>query len=160
MGLVENDTNFVDIQIPGVSKQRFRINGDNDKILELNTSDVNIISRLNKGYNELMNLVNKVSEISTAADDKEPTEKQLEKMAVKLDEIDGKMRGWVDYIFDSNVSEVCAGNASMYDPTDGKFRFEHIIESLGKLYAGTVNEEFEKMRKRVSKHTNKYTKKA
>ena len=159
MGLVENDTNFVDIQIPGVSKQRFRINGDNDKILELDTQDVNIIPRLNKGYKELMGLVDKISEVSAAADE-DATDKALEKMSAKIEELDSKMKNWVDYIFDSNVSEVCIGNGSMYDPSDGKFKFEHIIESLGKLYAETFNEEFEKMRKRVSKHTNKYTKKA
>ncbi len=154
MALIENEVQ--DLVIPELDRKKFRINGDNNRILELNTSDVNIVSRLNKGYTELLSLAEAVKELDL--EDEGTTEEQMEKMSEQLSEIDKKMREQLDYIFDTNVSEVCAGNASMYDPLNGKFRWEHIIESIGNLYGEAFKREFANMTKRVQKHTGKYTK--
>ena len=62
----------------------------------------------------------------------------------------------MDYIFNSNVSELCAPDGSMYDPINGKFRFEHIIDTLAALYETDVSGEMNKLANRVKKHTDKY----
>ena len=72
--------------------------------------------------------------------------------------IDMEMRQLVDEIFDSNVSEVCAPSGSMFDPFNGTFRYEHIIDVLSKLYKNNLNSEFKKMSARIRKKTSKYTK--
>ena len=61
-------------------------------------------------------------------------------------------------IFDSNVSEICAPSGSMYDPINGQFRFEHIINVLAGLYETDIESELTSIAKRVQKHTNKYSK--
>ena len=38
------------------------------------------------------------------------------------------MRELIDFIFQANVSSVCADDGTMADPLNGQFRFEHIIE--------------------------------
>lgn len=159
MGLIndkEKEDDIIDLSIPEVKKTRFRINGDNDKILELNTTDPNILPRLNKGYKELIKLTEKVSSLNY---DENGGEAESDKLSKALEDIDTQMKDKLDYIFDSNVGEVLGGNSSMYSIRDGKFRFETVIETLGNLYEKNFNKEFEAMRKRMTKHTSKYIKK-
>ncbi len=147
----------IDIDLSIIKKKRFRINGDNSKILELNVSDMGIVSRMNEVYPKLMKLQDKVAnlaDISEGEDDREV----LATTASKLDEIDGEMRELLDFMFQSNVSEICGSEGSMYDPIDGVFRYDHIITALVKLYETNLNDEFAKMKQRLSKHTAKYTK--
>lgn len=40
---------IIDVEIKPIKRKRFRLNGDNNKIIELNTSDLNISVRLEKG---------------------------------------------------------------------------------------------------------------
>jgi hypothetical protein len=80
-----------------------------------------------------------------------------ENFSSTLAEIDSKMRDTIDYIFDYPVSAVCAKNGTMYDPKDGMFRYEHIIDALTKLYQNNLNEEYKRFQARIKKHTNKYT---
>ena len=152
-----NDADIIDIDLQPIKKKRFRINGDSTKILMLNTSDVNIVSRLNKIYPKLQKLAEEAVDFSS--DELEDnSEEGLAKFAAKLDTIDGKMSKLIDELFDANVSEVCKDGGSMYDPFDGMFRFEHIITSLSKLYENNFDKEFSKIRQRVDKHTSKYIK--
>jgi hypothetical protein len=155
--LSNSDNDIMDVDLSIIKKKRFRINGDNTKILELNVSDMGIVSRLDEAYPKLMALQDKVSaiaDINEEADDME----LLSTTASKLKEIDTEMREILDFIFQSNVSEVCGSEGSMYDPIEGTFRYEHIISTLVKLYENNLNAEFNKMKENISKHTAKYTK--
>lgn len=152
------DKDIVDVDLSVIKKKKFRINGDNTKILELNVSDMGILSRLDEAYPKLMDLQDKVAELAEMNDADGEDRELLATTASKLNEIDGEMRKILDFIFDSNVSEVCGSEGSMYDPIDGTFRYEHIISTLTKLYENNLNTEFKKMKDRVNKHTAKYTK--
>lgn len=136
---------IIDINISGVKKSKFRINGDDNAILELNLSDMGIGERLEIGYNRLQECLKEISQLPEDAD-----------MASQLSKVDTEMRKELDYIFDSNVSEVCGKGGTMYDVKDGEFRFESILNALTKLYADNLNEEYKKMKKRIQQHTDKY----
>ena len=146
-----------DIELAVAKKTKFRINGDNNCIIELNTSDLGIAGRLSDAYPKLLDYVKdaqkQVDAISEADED------SLGKFADMLRDIDKKMRDLVDYIFNSPVADKCAKDGTMYDPYEGEFRFEVIISKLVKLYSNNLDTEFAKMKDKVSKHTNKYTKK-
>lgn len=149
-----------DIDLSVIKRKRFRINGDSNKILELNTSDLQISSRLATAYNHLLAYMDEVGDtLSNLPDEEAITEEQEELIRNELSAIDAKMKEEVDYIFDAPVSAVCCDGGSMYDPFEGMFRFEHIIEALAKLYETNISSEFSKMRKRVNMKTSKYTKK-
>jgi hypothetical protein len=153
-----NDENeIIDLDLSVTRKKRFRINGDNNCILELNTSDLNVITRLEEKYGQLKSLENEVLDLQTTETDE--SEDILETVATKLKSIDTQMRECVDYIFDADVSEKCAGNGSMYDPFNGKYRCEHIIDSILALYENNLKSEADKLKKRVETRTAKYTKK-
>ena len=154
------EPDVVDVDLGFVEKRKFRIGGDFNRILEINVSDLNIAARLREGYPKLQTLVmeakDKITNIPTTDDKME----ELNALADALTEIDKKMRDIIDYIFDTNASEVCAPSGNMYDPVGGTFRFERIIDKLSNLYTTGLDAEFAKLKQRVEKKTAKYTKKS
>ena len=143
---VENDV--IDIKLDTVTLKRFRINGDNNAIIELNVSDMGIMNRLETGMENLHKALNEIASISDDDSD----------FRDKLKKADQKMREYVDYIFASPVSAVCApAGSTMFDPKDGVYRFEAIIDGLTKLYEDNLNAEFNKIKARMNAHTAKYT---
>lgn len=153
------NNNIIDISINGIQRKRYRINGDDSKILELNPTDFNITVRMNEAYPKLVECQSKISELSGLPEDEEDTLENLSKFTNKLAELNAKMCELIDYIFDSNVSELCCDGGSMYDMIDGYMRYEVIIDNLVKLYENNLNQETKKIQKRVKKHTAKYTEK-
>lgn len=156
--VTDKQNDIVDVDLSATAKKKFRINGDNDKILELNTSDLSIISRLNSVYPKLQKLasdaVKELDEADVESDD------SIAKTSATLTKIDKKMRSLLDELFDANVSETCAPTGSMYDPFNGKLRFEYIIEVLSNLFEENLQKEIAQTSKRISKHTNKYSHKS
>ena len=144
-----------DIDLSEIRKKCFRINNDNSKILELNISDMNTIVRLNEDYPKLMDLAR--SAVIEQNDSEKSTEEELAAMSDLIKKIDNEMRELIDHIFDSNVSELCASDGSMYDLFNGKFRFEYIIEKIASLYGENISKELKSVTKRIQKHTGKYT---
>ena len=153
---------ITDISLSVVRKKRFRIDGDDNRIIELNTSDLNILARLKETYPKLVALAEdafkNLPEVDGTAENYDfVTDEATSKLVTALTDADKKMRELIDYIFDSNVSELCAPSGSMYDPINGAFRFEHIINTLSALYESDISAEMGKVATRVKKHTDKYT---
>lgn len=146
----KKNTGIIDIDLSVTKKKQFRIDGDDNRIIELNTSDMTIIERLNETYPKLESLSVKVSDLSS---------EDVDAGVKTLKEVDNEMRDLLDYVFDSPISSVCAPDGSMYDLFNGEFRFEHIITVLLNLYEDNISKEFNSMEKRINKHTAKYTKK-
>ena len=144
----KKEDNIIDLNIEGIKKSRFRINGDPNSVIELNLSDLRIYERLEKGLAKLEEEMRKIAEVSNDSED----------LSKVLNEADAKMCDWLDYIFDSPISRVFSKTGSMYDPFNGMFRYEHIIDSLTKLYTNNLNDEYKKMKVRIQKHVSKYTK--
>lgn len=145
------------IELPGFTKRKFSINGDTSKIIELDLNDLSIVNRVEKIYPVLEDLADEVAMLGRL--DESDERELLSKTAAGLKEVDAKMRQCVDDIFDFPVCQVVAPIGSMYDPINGKFRYEHIVETLINLYSNNLNKEIKKIQNKVSKHTNKYTKK-
>lgn len=159
MALFEDETNMTDIQdidLSVTNKKEFRINGDNSKILRLNTSDLHVLKRMGEIYPKLQKLADDALN-EMVIDDDATTEEIFQKSGATLTKIDTKMRELIDELFDSNVSEVCAPEGSMFDPINGKFRYEHIVDVLGNLYEKNLREELDKTARNIAKHTDKYT---
>lgn len=161
MALIEDKKDIndvVDIDLSPIKKKRFRINGDNNKILELNTSDTTIIKRIPEMQAKLEKLASEATSFTDEELD-DNTADGLDKLSKKLDSIDSKMRKVVDELFDAPVSAVCADDGSMYDVFDGQFRFEYVIGKIISLYEENISAEYSKLRSRVNSHTAKYVKK-
>lgn len=150
--MLEDKNNNIDLSI--TSRKKFTIDGDENRILSLDTSDMGVLKRLDKTLPELQKMADKaIEELSSSAGDD-----SLSSLSQVLSKIDKEMREKVDYIFDADVSRTCAPSGTMYDPYNGRFRFEHILEVISGLYADNITKEFRLMSKRTAKHTSKYTK--
>lgn len=147
------------IDLTATRKKRFHVNrGSGDYgILELNTSDMSIINRLENLYPKLQKLSQDAA-IKQLDKEGSDDERYTAKIAQALTKIDTEMRHIIDEIFDSNVSEVCAPYGSMMDPFNGDFRFEHIIDAISSLYENNINAEYKAMSEKMKKRTAKYTK--
>ena len=158
---VPND--IVDVNFDSIKKKKFRIDGDNNRILELDTSDLSVINRIEDSYPKLVALEQKASlmKVNSENSDDDSLDEAIEKVNISqtLREIDSEMRDIMDYIFDAKVSEKCAPSGSMFDPFNGEFRYEHILDTLTKLYETNLDKEYELLRKRINKHTDKYIRK-
>ncbi len=150
--LTSTNNDVIDISLSSIRKKRFRIDGDDSRILELDTSDLSILSRIREAYPKLQELNDKAVS-DWAHRDNEDYDATVD----ILTNIDSEMRKLIDYIFDTNASELCAPTGTMYDPIGGQFRFEHIITTLSALYETNINSEVKQLSERVQKYTNKYT---
>ena len=155
MGLTDNNEQVVDIQLVN-PKRKFRINGDNSMIIELNISDVNIAVRLKEVYKKLDAMSKKASTLLIDKEDA-TTEEEVATVSDALVELDKEMRELVDYLFDSDVCSVCAKDMNMYSMVNGEFWFEHVITTLSRLYEANIQSEVDKMNERIHNHTGKYT---
>lgn len=147
------------INLSATRKKKYLIDDDESRVLELNTSDMNIITRISEAYPKFGELDEKVAHVADGFSMDDSSPESLKIVADRLKAIDTEMRHLIDYIFDSNVSEVCAPFGSMYDPIDGVQRYEYIMNALITLYDDTISTETKKVQARVKKHTSKYTKK-
>lgn len=144
----------VDISLSAINKKKIRIDGDDNRILELNTSDLGIFGRLKKSEDD-------ITQLTKDAMLNWPEDSDGDAMAVTakiFEDTDKRMREIMDFIFDAPVSELCAPTGTMFDPINGKFRYEHIMDVLGGVYETDIESEVKQMSSRVKKHTDKYTK--
>lgn len=142
-------TSITDIDLSVTNKKQFRIDKDDSRIIELNTSDLNILSRLQECYPKLDSLGTKAMSISS--------DNEMDDTIATLKEIDKEMRDLVNFVFDSDIADACAPDGSMFDMFNGEFRFEHIISTLIGLYEKNIDKEYKLMAKKIQKHTEKYT---
>lgn len=152
------DEDIVDIDLSVTAKRKFRINGDNSRVVELNPSDLSIVTRIDTADKKLKSCIKSLQDLAESPSE---TDEDIKALGKKFSKIDDEMRELVDYIFQSNVSEVCIpkGQGSMYDPFEGKYRYEHIIEALMNFYQANIQNEYKKMNTVIAKKTSKYTKK-
>ena len=155
------DNNIMNIDLSVTEKKKFWINGDASKILELNTSDMTITTRLSEAYIKLDKLTKSAQQIAQIKIDPNASEaeqlKSIGEFGAQLKNIDQEMRTILDELFDAPVSKLCAPDGSLFDIFNGQFRYEHIIETLSKLYQNNFNEEFKRMKLKIQQKTQKYT---
>lgn len=154
MGKKKSD-NIVDINLNVTQKQQIRIDGDDNRIIELDTADLTILNRLREVYPRLNELGMKGFEINDADDD--TLIETVDNMLSVLKEIDGEMRSIINYIFDANIADICLPIGAMYNMRNGEFVFERILDALFGLYSENIQAEFGKMSDRMKQHTTKYT---
>ena len=153
---VENNE-IANIDLSITQKQRFSIDGDKNRVLEINIQDMNMPSRFYEVQEEMEQITKewaeKVESWSDDADDE--TNKQIAK---EIKELDTLLRQKLDYVFDANMSEVTAPYGSMFDFIHGKFRYAYILDVIASLYEETIKKETQLMLQNMEKHTSKYSK--
>lgn len=131
--------------------KEFSINGDENRVIRFNPSDLAIIKRLEEAKN-------KISESMAIKDDIEldnegkPVD-SLENYSKVISHIDNVIKEQINYIFDSDVANVVFGNQSPLANIKGKPLYERFMESVMPEIKKAVEEEAKESRKRVEKYT-------
>lgn len=152
------NNNIIDLDL-GIQKKKFRFGNDDNRIVELNTSDVGLVSRLSEALPKLNDLQIKASKIGEGISKDTDDLEAIKILGDNLKSIDTEMRSLVDFIFGAEVSKAAAPDGSMYDPLNGQFRFERIIAVIMTQYAEDYQAEFNKINNQIQKHAGKYVKK-
>lgn len=133
-------------------RKRFTIDGDESRIVELDTGDTGIVARWNGVQEYLVQAAQELEELSGL----EPNEEQALIASKRFQEIDTGAREKLNYLFDSDVCTPIAGNGALIRLVNGEPLFMLIVETLAPLYEADIKLEYEKSRKRIEKHTVKY----
>ena len=123
------------------------INNDPNRVIRINPTDVNFISR----YNET---VKKIDELSEKYANVKEDELFLEEQAETISNIDKQAKEYLDYIVGSPVSETVFGTSSCLSFSDGKTVLENFLEAYVGFMTPAIKEEYKKSRQRVNKYTS------
>lgn len=150
------------------TRQKFSINGDPNKVIELDTRDINIVNRYKESIDKMksmqddyarLNTISKeMSEISDGENAEEETLKKVTEFTDKMKELERAMRDVIDYIFDTKMSDTICGNSSIFSPVNGKsVKFEQILDTFAGLYEKDIKSDMVKINKeKIKKRTTKY----
>lgn len=126
-----------------VGYKEYSINGDESRILRISTSDMNIITRMDKAEKELQKIADKCK--STTADN-----------AIEaLSYLDNEVRKQINYVFDGDVSDIIFGNTNCISLAGGKPIFENFLEAVLPVIKEDIFTEQKKIERKISKYTSK-----
>lgn len=138
------------------TKKSFTIDGDENRVIYLDTADVGIVKRFNDSISQINELEKKWEKLTDMSTDNEG---DYVDFTTLFAEVERDIRDIIDRIFDSPVSDTILGNSSAFSPVGGNYKFEQIINTLIGLYEADIKNEADKINKaHISKHTAKYTK--
>ena len=131
----------------GLRKKSFAIDGDDNRVIYLDPSDMSILTRLEVFSKQIEGTLIKLKDVPN------------EQIGAKIQEVDTELRAQINAVFDYDVCSVCVPSGTLIDVVDGRFKFEIIVEALSNVYTSTISAEMKKVTDRVAKHTQKYVKK-
>lgn len=153
------------------TRKKFSIDGNPNKIIELDVTDISIIDRYKESVEKMRGLAENyermgtiANELKTATDgdeiDTDTTYGKISEFTGEMKKLERKMRDIIDFIFDSPISDTILENTSAFSPVNGKcYKYEQILEVLSNLYTKSISSDIQKINKsNVRKHTAKYIK--
>ena len=104
-------------------KKSFSIDNDINRIIKLDTSDLNIVVRLEETYPDLLKLAVEATDrfAGIKESDEDTDQSPLSEFSEILKDIDAQMRAKIDYIFDSKVADICVPTGNLYSLNGGEF---------------------------------------
>lgn len=131
-------------------QKRFTINDDENKVIFINTTDMQILKRLKKAEPEMRKLANECAKLNeyTSVDD-----------AIELlSKCDAEVRKNIDFIFNSNIADIVFGNTNCISFCDGQPLFMNFMDAVLPEIEKDIAEEQNKSSKRISKYTSQVKK--
>lgn len=127
--------------------KRFTINGDENKVIYINISDLGISKRAKQAEKELAQIAEECSNISESL--------SIDESIDLIDKLDTKVKKIIDYILNTNASETVFGVTNCLSMCDGQPLFQNFLDAiLPEIEKGTQTE-INKSRKNINKYTSK-----
>ncbi|MDE6424601.1 MAG: hypothetical protein K2K89_00430 [Ruminococcus sp.] len=116
--------------------KRLAINGDENRVIVVNATDVGIVARYKEKLPE-------IEKLSVETGDSEEI----------MNILDKKVREFVDYIIGSPVSETVFGKTNCLSMAGGQTIFENFLTAYMEYMKPEIKAEYEQSKKRVEKYT-------
>lgn len=130
--------------------REFTINGDENKVLRVNTSDLNLAKRAKKAQKELSLIADECMNIDENM--------SIDESIAKLDALDTKVKNTVDYIFNSNASDIVFGEMSSVSICDGQPVFQNFLDAIIPEIEKDTQAEIKKSQRNIKKYTSQVKK--
>ena len=122
--------------------KRLAINGDENRIITINPTDISIVKRYNEVIPQLDELSEKYKQISQ------------EKVVEAVSELDRKAREFIDYIIGAEVSVTVFGTANCLSYAGGQTIFENFLTAYMDYMTPAIKSEYDKSKNNIQKYTN------
>lgn len=129
--------------------KEFNINGDPDRVIRFNPTDISIIERAQKVKKEIGEEAKKLDALEINDD---------EAVAKAVEEVNKIIKEKINYIFGSDVSETVFGVQSPLASANGITLAERFIAAAIPVIQKEIEDEDKKSKARMSKYTERYHK--
>ncbi len=136
--------------------QEFMINGDPEKVIRFNPSDVGILARFQEAQKAIQEVQNEIQ--ADLPKDEEGQREDSQQMARIVERVSNVVREQVDYIFASPVSEVVFGAASPLSSVKGVPYFERLLQAILPYIEKAIKAEQAASKARTAKYTAPFVK--
>lgn len=129
--------------------KEFNINGDPNRVIRFNPTDISIIERAQKVKKEIGEEVKRLDKLEINDD---------EAVAKAVEEVNKIIKEKINYIFGSDVSEAVFGVQSPLASANGVTLAERFIAAAIPIIQKEIEDEDKKSKARMSKYTERYHK--
>lgn len=129
--------------------KEFNINGDPNRVIKFNPTDISIIERAQKVKKEIGEEVKKLDKLEINDD---------ESVAKAVEEVNKIIKEKINYIFGSDVSEAVFGVQSPLASANGVTLAERFIAAAIPIIQKEIEDGDKKSKARMSKYTERYHK--
>lgn len=129
--------------------KEFNINGDPNRVIRFNPTDISIIERAQKVKKEIGEEVKRLDKLEINDD---------EAVAKAVEEVNKIIKEKINYIFGSDVSETVFGVQSPLASANGITLVERFIAAAIPVIQKEIEDEDKKSKARMSKYTERYHK--
>lgn len=135
--------------------KEFMINGDKNRVIRFNPADINLLERFDKAYKSIEEEQRRIEKDIELKTNGKPVEEQedYEQALEVIRRLNQFIKDQIDYIFDSEVSDVIFGNQSPMSTVKGRPFFERVFDAIQPILEKEITAERKASEKRISKYT-------
>ena len=127
--------------------REYTINGDEKRVIKVNTSDFSIIDRWLSAEQDIKDYVDKVGEVDADEDGLKV-----------IGELKQFIYDKIDYIFNAKVSDIVFNGANPLSTSGGVMLFERFLDAFMPVIQKDLNDEQKKSEKRIKTYTDEVKK--
>ncbi|MDR1940031.1 MAG: hypothetical protein LBQ40_04470 [Clostridiales bacterium] len=132
-------------------KKRISLNGDLDRYIEFDPTDINLVIRLDGAQKRIGAAVGSLADMESEFAEMSD-EERTGAVIGRVKEVETLIREQLDYVFDSPVSAVVFGVTNPLSLVDGKSFAQHFLEKVTPFLRKEIEAEY----KKIDKHVGKY----
>lgn len=136
--------------------KEFTINGDSNRVIRFNPADLNLLERFDQAEKVIEEEQKKLQDDIKLKASGEPVEEQedFEESIEVISKVNKLIKDQIDFIFDSDVSDVVFGNQSPMSTVKGKPLFERVFDAIRPVLEKEITKEMKASEKRINKYTD------